>query len=186
MLLSNGVCAPAFVAFDPHAAASVKIPEFGPKCRNAVQAHAHQAQYGKYTVAKKVSASNPNSTFEFLCTRKWDLQLHLTWHYKPGRINVADPISRSPALQTNVSAVDVAAQEWRDWLLRSQRGEGPATKRSVDIEEGRTLGVLLATRSAWGATPAAHHIPNDKTYDITVCDMCCSSELNICQMWALS
>lgn len=72
----------------------------------------------------------------------------LTWHYKPGRINVADPISRSPALQTNASAVDVAAQEWRDWLLRSQRGEGPATKRSVDSEEGRTLGVLLATRVA--------------------------------------
>jgi hypothetical protein len=39
----------------------------------------------------------------------------LTWHYKPGRINVADPVSRSPPFD-NASVADLAAAEWRSWL----------------------------------------------------------------------
>jgi hypothetical protein len=36
----------------------------------------------------------------------------LTWHYKPGRINVADPVSGSPLLD-NANVTDLAAEEWK-------------------------------------------------------------------------
>jgi hypothetical protein len=47
----------------------------------------------------------------------------LTWHYKPFRINVADPVSISPLLD-NASVADLAAAEWKSWLqLTSRHGD---------------------------------------------------------------
>ena len=60
----------------------------------------------------------------------------LTWHYKPGKINVADPVSRSPAL-LNASAVDLAAQQWRAWLERSG---GTTTAAATDGPSGEAVG----------------------------------------------
>ncbi len=69
----------------------------------------------------------------------------LTWHYKPGKINVADPVSRSPAL-LNASAVDLAAQQWHAWLERSG---GTATAATTEGSNGEAVdhlaGASLAT-----------------------------------------
>ncbi len=69
----------------------------------------------------------------------------LTWHYKRDKINVADPVSRSPAL-LNASAVDLAAQQWRAWLERSG---GTATAAAAEGSKGEAVdhlaGASLAT-----------------------------------------
>ena len=77
----------------------------------------------------------------------------LEWHYKPRRINVADPVSRSPALHANVSAVDLAAKGWQDWLKRTQRRATDVPVGPDNISDERPAGVLCATRIA--RAPAA-------------------------------
>ena len=67
----------------------------------------------------------------------------LSWHYKPGRINVADPVSRAPNL-LNRSATDVAAENWQLWLQRLQRGPVAASVvNGGSGAEGGSFGALL-------------------------------------------
>ena len=67
----------------------------------------------------------------------------LSWHYKPGRINVADPVSRAPNL-LNRSATDVAAENWQLWLQRLQRGAVAASVvNGGSGAEGGSFGALL-------------------------------------------
>ena len=81
----------------------------------------------------------------------------LTWHYKPGKINVADPVSRSPAL-LNASAVDLAAQQWRAWLERSG---GTATAAATEGSNGKAVAHLAGASLATPIVTAVESAESD-------------------------
>ncbi len=73
----------------------------------------------------------------------------LTWHYKPGKVNVADPVSRAPHLPVNGSALELAAESWHSWVNRvSHQDLAPGGKKDLDRKRDLHGAASLAVDSA--------------------------------------
>ncbi len=71
-------------------------------------------------------------------------RFELTWQYKPGAINVADPVSRSPTLQLALAALTLAS---------SVRAPSESDALSMLAMHSSLLGPVAAASGAVAPTP---------------------------------